>query len=375
MKPRLPLILLCLTAYTVHANVTLLITPIQIAYTTTAPTCGLANGSIDVTVTGGRAPYTYTWFNGRTTEDLTGIAAGTYGLVVRDANKSVLKYSITLEGPAPLTAHDSVSNSLCNTEGYFFVAVRVRGGTAPYSYHWAHHNDTSAYLSNLNSGTDTVTVTDAKGCMTRASYYIPAGIPRWDCLIIPPDSIPGCGTSGNYIHTNVQADSYAWFVQSEDPSWRIEGSNNMAYALFTAGHRNTTARFILLITKSGCANQTCFYTVEACKDHTITSAENLPGDTLWAPHPPDNMLMSVVPDPVQDSNLQFQWQSDEDDYIAVTLYDKFGKKVSQVYEGPVSKGQAYKVNVPAFATTNDLYMYRITSTKKRPVSGKVYRRH
>ncbi len=46
---------------------------------------GAATGAIDLTVTGGQAPFTYFWTNGDTTEDLTNLTSGTYAVTVIDA--------------------------------------------------------------------------------------------------------------------------------------------------------------------------------------------------------------------------------------------------------------------------------------------------
>jgi hypothetical protein len=62
-------------------------TPISLGLATTQATCIYNNdGSILAVPTGGTAPYTYTWSNGNTTNNPTGLGAGHYYVSVTDAN-------------------------------------------------------------------------------------------------------------------------------------------------------------------------------------------------------------------------------------------------------------------------------------------------
>ena len=58
-----------------------------------------ADGSIDLTLSGGVAPYTYAWSNGSTEEDLAGLSKGDYSVTVTDAAGQTATSSCSVDAP------------------------------------------------------------------------------------------------------------------------------------------------------------------------------------------------------------------------------------------------------------------------------------
>ncbi|MBI4648552.1 MAG: gliding motility-associated C-terminal domain-containing protein [Bacteroidia bacterium] len=139
---------------------------------------GGTNGAIDLTVTGGKTPYSYSWNTGPTTQDISGLPAGTYSVIVTDANSCATSISVIItEPPANLTATVSGDNLKCKNGSDGSAEVTATGGTSPYSYLWSG-GSTTKIISGIPAGTYTITVSDANLCTTVSSVTLtePASI-------------------------------------------------------------------------------------------------------------------------------------------------------------------------------------------------------
>ncbi len=74
------------TSSTTSVTITQPLTAISISGTVTNTSSGLNNGSINISVSGGTSPYTYNWSNWETSQDVSGLSAGTYNVWVYDDN-------------------------------------------------------------------------------------------------------------------------------------------------------------------------------------------------------------------------------------------------------------------------------------------------
>jgi PKD repeat protein len=135
-------------------------------------TCnGDANGAISLNVSGGTSPYTYTWSDGPTTKNRSGLSGGTYVVTVFDSNSCSTTSGGIIQEPLALTVVLAGTDATANNASDGFIVTTVGGGTVPYSYNWSN-GATTKNLNNLAAGWYTVTVTDANNCTAIGSTYI-----------------------------------------------------------------------------------------------------------------------------------------------------------------------------------------------------------
>lgn len=137
---------------------------ISITVTVTDESCmASGDGAISLSISGGTAPYSYSWSNGSTSQTISGLSAGNYVVTITDANGCTAMANGTVSAPTVLSVSSVVSDVTCNSNSDGDIDVTVSGGTPPYSFLWNTGASTED-LSGLVAGTYTVTVTDANGC-------------------------------------------------------------------------------------------------------------------------------------------------------------------------------------------------------------------
>lgn len=138
----------------------------------TNPACpgGIDGSVVAANIEGGSGSYTYEWSTGATSSALTDLAAGWYSLTLHDQNGCSIALPVQLLSPVPATLAGSEIEPASGNQANGRIAVQVAGGTGPFTYGWYLNNvffaNTSGpELTNAPSGTYSIVLTDANGCM------------------------------------------------------------------------------------------------------------------------------------------------------------------------------------------------------------------
>lgn len=142
------------------------------------PTCASDNsGSINLFVANGTQPYSFLWSNGATTPTLQNIVAGSYSVLVTDADGNTLGGEFILTEPNQIQISGLITHvtSLNGSNGS--INATIAGGVPSYSYTW---NTTSGSgvqsgqlnQTNLSPGTYVLNVVDMNGCQVSKSFIV-----------------------------------------------------------------------------------------------------------------------------------------------------------------------------------------------------------
>lgn len=210
---------------------------------------GANDGSIQATVSGGTAPYTYFWTgpNGYTSIELDqdSLASGTYTLTVHDANGCNASASFTLVAPQPVQVGlTTTSLPYCSDTEEGSLSASVSGGVAPYTVAWTGPDGglgIGETLTGIGAGTYSVVVTDALGCTGSASIVL--GAPALldavaTATVLPNGNNLSCANSADgSIDLDISGGTQPYLVQWDGPNGYSSNNadiNGLAPGLYTA---------------------------------------------------------------------------------------------------------------------------------------------
>ncbi|MEM7103448.1 MAG: hypothetical protein AAF502_09985, partial [Bacteroidota bacterium] len=133
---------------------------------TTDANCTSCDGTADISVSGGTAPYTFAWLNGNTNEDPTDLCSGGNSVIVTDANGCTATANAIVGNTSSLTISSTDVDNDVSCFGFSDgqATATVTGGQVPYTYLW-ENGQTDATATGLGGGNFGVTVTDFDGCI------------------------------------------------------------------------------------------------------------------------------------------------------------------------------------------------------------------
>lgn len=149
---------------------------LTVTHTKTNVSCNNGNnGSINLNISGGSAPYAIIWntIPVQSTTSISGLKAGVYIATVTDSKGCTKTDTTIITEPTLLSASVNRTNVSCYNGSNGSATVSPTGGTPPYTYTWnTSPVRTTPTISGLTAGTYIVLVTDSLGCSVVDSITI-----------------------------------------------------------------------------------------------------------------------------------------------------------------------------------------------------------
>jgi gliding motility-associated-like protein len=172
-------------------------------------------GAIDLNVTGGTLPYTYSWSNGLTSQDLTQLCPGQYCVTVTDGQGCAANSCFTVFAggigvslvATQFGSYQTSCSNICDGE----ITSVVSGGGTTFTYAWSN-GATTPDISNLCAGTYSLTVTDESARTATATIVLvsPPPITLNYITTNPTDYITSNGAISVIVNGGTPPYTYQW---------------------------------------------------------------------------------------------------------------------------------------------------------------------
>lgn len=212
------------------------------------------DGTASVNVAGGSPPYTYSWSNGASGSSVAGLAPGTYGVTVTDANGCTTSASVIIEAyqcgsiDVTVTAQD-VS---CHGGQDGSLSASASGGVPPFSWSWSNGANTPT-VSGLPAGNYSVTLTGADNCQTSATASINQPDPLTPNLSVTHETAAGAADGSATVNPQGGVPPYAYVWSNGANTASITNLPPGTYSVTVTDSKGCTATAQAMVQPFSCS--------------------------------------------------------------------------------------------------------------------------
>ena len=277
------------TAIIVESN------PISANTSITDTTCEEDNGTASVEGANGTAPYTYVWFNGSTSNNVSGLIAGTYTVTVSDAVGCTAVGSASVEDSSSPTVMTSSTNTTCGEDNGTANATS-NGGLAPYIYAWSN-GSTEQNISGLAAGSFSVTVTDANGCTATSSVTLTESM-NVDADASATETTCGMNNGMATVDAVNGVEPYTYFWSTAATTQMIMGLEPGDYMVTVTDYNGCTDVASVLVEESEMPSAVAVVTPTECGQNSGTVSASVFGGVspytyAWSNGSTENMISGL----------------------------------------------------------------------------------
>ena len=237
-------------------------------FTAVNPTCFQADGSLQIFISGGTAPYYYSASTGSVDISyaqsfvLSGIPAGTYSVVVTDAGLCQIFAGTDLQTPNSIgVVTVNATNSTCSlSDG--IISINVGQGNSPFTYTLVYPDSSNENVTistpnyifdNLSAGTYTVIVSDQSDCVFSQTVTL-----FTSNLFTINTSITGatCGIDNGAIYVVQTTGGTAPFTYSIDD---VDVLPNTSLTAYTFTNVSQGSHLVSVTDTNGCTQSSTVY--------------------------------------------------------------------------------------------------------------------
>jgi hypothetical protein len=226
---------------------------ISAATTTATIACGGNDGTVNLTVVGGTAPFTYSWAKvgdpsfTATTQNISGLTPGSYVVTINyGSGCTYVSNPAVVPSKTPIGITPAITHVNCNGENNGAISLTVTG-KSPFSYLWSN-GKTSKDLVNIAAGSYSVTVTDADGCQNTANINVTQPTVLSAVIVKTNDTDPSAVKNGSIdlqVSGGSPAYTYLWSTGATTEDISGIGYGNYSVTITDAhGCTATTSCFI-----------------------------------------------------------------------------------------------------------------------------------